>query len=246
MRIFDRGFDLILGLRGYQGKLPWGHGVWVKLWRTNRCLLSKVTWGWRAFRVEGPTFTKPPGGAGVGSKEAWLLWGTEIKCGQSTESERRWVQGQVRGVGKGRPVQPWQGILYLLEEFFGGLLVVVVVVRWLNLHYEQITLLDGTLDGFWESENEDQKRNITVIGYLFSFSQLNGNLEIDPMPCCLVPPESSPLSVPTVSVLLGPPGHSADVVAQSTGIWHFSIFPEKGLEVSCLSLVNMWQQQSTL
>lgn len=30
------------------------------------------------------------------------------------------------------------------------------------------------------SENEDQKRNITVIGDFFSFSQLIGNFETDP------------------------------------------------------------------
>ena len=73
----------------------------------------------------------------------------------------------------------------------------------------------------------------------FSFSQLNGDVDTDPMTRCLIPPESGPLFVPTVSMLLGPPGHSADMVAQSVGIWHFVIFPERDLEVSCLSLVNM-------
>lgn len=84
------------------------------------------------------------------------------------------------------------------------------------------------------------------MGYFFSFSQLNDNVDIDPMTHCLIPPESSPLLVSTISVLLGPPGHSADVVAQSVGIWHFANFPEKDLEVSCLSLVNMRQQQHTV
>lgn len=64
-------------------------------------------------------------------------------------------------------------------------------------------------------------------------------LRLDPVKCCLAPPESSPLSVPTDSVVLGPPGHSADVVAQSAGIWHLYTFPEKGLEVSDLSLINI-------
>lgn len=76
------------------------------------------------------------------------------------------------------------------------------------------------------------------MGCFFSFGQLNGNVVIDPVTRCLIPPESSLLLVPTVSVLLGPPGHSADMVAQSVGIWRFVIVPEKDLEVSCLSLVN--------
>lgn len=66
-----------------------------------------------------------------------------------------------------------------------------------------------------------------MIGDLFSFSQLNGNFETTP------PPRS------VDSVLLGPAGHSADMVAQGAGIWHLSTFPEKGLEVSGLSLVNI-------
>lgn len=40
--------------------------------------------------------------------------------------------------------------------------------------------------------------------------------------CCLVPPELSPLSVPIVNVLLGPPGQSADVLAK---VLAFGIFP---------------------
>lgn len=66
-----------------------------------------------------------------------------------------------------------------------------------------------------------------MIGDLFSFSHPNGNFETDP-------PE-----VLLVSVLLGPPGHTADMVAQGAGIWNLSTFPEEGLEVSGLSLVNI-------
>lgn len=112
-----RIFDLVLGLRGYQVMLPWRSDIWVKLWRTNRCLLSKVTCGWRAFQAESSAFTKPP--------EWGRGWGVQRSITSMRNWKKLWPEhreweeigtGEVGGIGKGRPGQPRRGILPWLEE----------------------------------------------------------------------------------------------------------------------------------
>lgn len=68
----------------------------------------------------------------------------------------------------------------------------------------------------WRSEKEH------YCNRLFSFSQLNGNLETNALKCGLVPPDSCALSVPVVSVLLG---HLATQQTWWPRVPAFGIFP---------------------
>lgn len=100
------------------------------------------------FQPEGPAFTKTVGSGCGGQRE---LRRTERECSSSPSSERIWVQDEAGGIGKSRPGQPWQAFCIFLESRgslwrvvnggYGGEMIVI-------FQYEQVTLSDGTLDGF--------------------------------------------------------------------------------------------------